>query len=277
MKKNKQPKLYLKDGQIPQLSIAPGIIAIAVTMAVVFAGLFIVLWRSDSMTLYFAGIFTSNPAASDDVSLSENGVRLDGTSAVVFSEEQFYTPDFSATVRNREGMVNLLQTIRCSRRYEQIFLVSRGAEAQETVTIRRNGEQYRIETADVLIVCDGNVVYRCRRIDGAVSFENRWNVADGNFSAENEIGIPTLEDIISGVEKSAGMPRMDFDDQRKTITLRDIEEDGLIRSVTLTCETGMLLNSCAETVTGETLYRCESVSYTIDPFFSEDTFKIPMP
>ncbi len=276
MKKNKHSKPYSKDGQIPQLSIVPGVVVIAVIMAAVFSVLFIVLWRSDNVTLYFAGIFTSSPGVSEDGLLSDGDVRLPDETEIVLSGDQFHTPDFSAAVRSRGKMAELLRTIRRSDRFEQTFWISYKSGEPELMTLMRNGNQYRIESSDVLIVCDGSIVYMRRSIDGFPLFENRWNVGDGRFSAENEIGIPALEEIISWVEQSVGVPRMTFDERRKNITLTDIKEEEQVRSVMLTYETGMLLEASAETTDGELLYRCESVFYTLEPDFSDDTFRIPM-
>lgn len=259
-----------------RLSIAPGVIVMAVVMAAIFAVLFIVLWRSDNVTLYFAGIFTSASPSSDGADASHGDIRLPAETGAVLSKDHLLTPDFSEASRTRDGMAELLRTVRVDSRLEQTFLVSYGTGGIDMVSVLRDGEKYRIETADVLIVCNGDIVYMRRTVDGGISFENRWNVDEGSFSLSDEVGVPALEEIIAGVEESEWMPRMTFDERKKSISIDGIAENDLLRSVTISYETGMLLKASAQTFDGQTLYQCDSMFYTKDPDFPEGAFTIPM-
>ena len=66
------------------------------------------------------------------------------------------------------------------------------------------------------------------------------------------------------------------DERKKTITLEEITEGEIIRAVTLTYETGMILSAFAETADGEPLAQCRSMFYTMNPEFSADDFLVPM-
>ena len=273
MMKNKQSKTSAKE---TTLSIVPGVAVIAVVTATIFAVLFIVLWRSENVTLYFAGIFTSNSHSPEGSEPLTEEIRLPAETGTELSGDPLYTPDFSLAAESRAGIAALLRTVKCDSRYKQTFLISYGSGGVDMVSVMRDGEKYRIEAADVLIVCDGDIVYMRRTVDGSISFENRWNVDEGGFSAEDEIGVPALSEIIAWVEQSDRMPRMTFEERTKNLSVTGIVGDGLIRSVTLTYETGMLLSATAETVERMLLYQCDSVFYTRDPDFPNDAFRIPM-
>lgn len=273
MKNNKKQKSSQKE---TQLSIVPGITVIALIMAAVFAVLFIFLWRSDKVTLYFAGIFTSSSDPAHDGEPSSGDIRLPAESGVTLSEDRFYTPDFSEAGASRESIADFLRTVRCADCYEQTFLMSYQSGTTAIVSVLQNGDKYRVESTDVLVVCDGSTVYMRRNAENGISFEHRWNVADGAFSVENEIGIPSLDDIIAGVEQSEMRPVMTFDKRKKALSLMGILEEDLIKEVTLAYETGIVLQVFVKTWSGETLCQCSSIFYTLNPEFPEGAFEIPM-
>ncbi len=273
MKNNKKQKASQKE---TQLSIVPGITVIALIMAAVFAVLFIFLWRSDKVTLYFAGIFSSSSDPADDGNSSVGDIRLPAESGVTLSEDLFYTPDFTEAGASRESIADFLRTVRCADCYEQMFMVSYQSGPTAIVSVLRNGDKYRVETSDVIVVCDGSTVYLRRTVEEGGSYEHRWNVGEGAFSVENEIGIPSLEDIIAGVEQSEMRPVMTFDDRKKALSIMGIGEGDLVKEATVAYETGIVLKAFVKSWTGDTLYQCSSVFYTLNPEFPEEAFAIPM-
>ena len=265
-----------KEIQIPQLSILPGVTVIAVCMVVIFAVLFLFLWRSENIILYFGGFFSTSSKQSANGDALAGGVSLPEETGMIFSEDNFFTPDFSGAAETVNGMVELLRTVRRCDSYKQNFLISYRAGSSEVVSVMRDGDKYRIESSDVLIICDGHIVYMCRYVDGDIAFTNRWNREEGTFTYESEIGIPSLDTVIGWMEYAEEMPELTFDERKKTVSLTGIASEGFVRAVTLTYETGMILYASNETSNGELLMQCESMFYTIEPDFSKDTFLVPM-
>ena len=276
MKRMKKHNRSEKEARTTQLSIIPGITVIAVVMAAVFAVLFLLLWRSDNVILYFGGFFSSSAQSSGDGNSSAGELRIPYETDMILSDDRFFTPDFEESAKTVDGISELLGTVRRHDRYKQTFMVSYRSGSPEMVSVLRDGDRYRIESSDVLIVCDGHIVYMRRQIDGEIAFTNRWNLSEGAFSPENEIGIPTFESIIYGVELAESLPILTYDERKKTITLEEITEGEIIRAVTLTYETGMILSAFAETADGEPLAQCRSMFYTMNPEFSADDFLVPM-
>ena len=216
MMNNKKNKASAKE---TRLSIVPGVVVIAVVMTAIFGVLFLLLWRSDNVTLYFAGIFSSSSLGEEGEEPLAGEILLPQETQVELSEDRLLTPDFAAASESRSRMAALLRTVRCASRYEQTFLISYGTGEPDMISVLRDGEKYRVEASDLLIICDGDVGYVRRTVDGNIFFENRWNVEDGWFFPEEEMGVPSLDEIVMWVELSDRMPRMTFDDKNKIISL----------------------------------------------------------
>jgi len=274
MKNKRKQKNNAKE---TKLSIVPGVCVIAGIMVAVFAVLFIIMGRSGNMSWYFGGFFSSSFGSSDKTDSPPGNIVIPSETSTVLSNDYFYTPDFTQAAQTQDGISSLLQTVRGNHRLEQTFLISYQSGPVKMVTVMRDGNKYRIEAPEVLVVCNGDIVYVSRTVDGTLSFENRWNVEEGSFSPENEIGIPSFDEIIRWVDESEMLPRMSFDEQKKIISLMGIVEDNLVKSVTLTYETGLVLSVSIDTFSGTNLLQCDSVFYTLDPAFTDDIFAIPMP
>lgn len=275
MKNKKIKKEPPSEVQISELSIVPGISVIAGIMAVIFAALFFVLWRADHITLYFAGFLSPSSQYSDEGNEGDI-IKLPMQSNGIVGDDLLFTPDFAAVPGNLQEISAVLHSVRQHDTYEQTFSLSYREGKPAQISFLRDGNKYRIEGEGLLVVCDGNTVYMRKSGGGLISFENRWNVDEGMFSAEHEIGIPSLEEIVEGVENSETVPDFNFDDGAKSIMLSNINRNGVQKAYILSYETGIVRYAAAVSDDGVHLYQCESVKCTLDPVFAEDAFRIPM-
>lgn len=272
---NKQ-KSEESEQKIPQLSIIPGITVIAVLLAAVFAVLFIFLWRSDMTVIYFGGIFSpSEPPQKTEG--SAGSIVLPPNEGETFGEEQRLTPDFAALSEDPDGIVTLLRSVRPVECYEQTLSVSYNEGEAVTVTVYRDGDRYRVETPERLVICDGETVYLRQTAEDIGVYEHRWSVKESAFSPQHDLGIPFLSDIIAEVENSETPPSVTFDEKDKVILLSGIRKDGMVNAVSVTFETGMILYVSSSTADGDHLYRCFNTAYTLDPVFPQETFMVPAP
>ncbi|MBE6598372.1 MAG: hypothetical protein E7638_02895 [Ruminococcaceae bacterium] len=276
MKKNKDKAVTEGETKIPQLSIVPGVAVIAVSLAAVFSLIFVFLWRSDMMVMYFGGMLSSSFKQTSDTESSSGNILLPSETEVILSGDMLFTPDFSHVSESREKMAELLRSVRVYDCYEQILSVSYNEGPAEEITVWRDGARYRVESADSLVICDGETVYLRRSLEGFEVIEHFFPVEDSSFSPEEEMGIPVLRDIIADIEVSETLPKINFDAKEKIVMLSDIAHEGLVKAVSLTYETGMTLYVSAATADGTHLYRCFSEDYTLDPGFPKDAFKVPL-
>ncbi len=260
--------------QAHELSVVPGVTVIALAFAAVFVVLFLFLWRSGMMVSVFGGIFSSS---AEEGSEGERGsIELPESSGISFDDEHFYTPDLTELPEDKAGIAALLRAVRSCERYEQTLSVSYNEGTAVTVKVLRDGNRYRVETENMLVICDGELVY-LRELGGIGPYEHRWRVTESDFSVKDEMGIPFLEDIISAVENSTTTPRINFDERDKVLLLSDITENDLVKAVSITLETGMVTYVSAAMADGTHLYRCFNTSYSIDPVFPAGAFTVPSP
>ncbi len=274
MEQNNKPKTTEAEQRIPRLSILPGVAVIAVFLAAVFVALFIFLWRADMMVMVLGGIFSSSGKQESGGEAAAN-IHLPPPETHAVSDEIFLTPDLSHLPEDKEGIASLLRSIPPCERYKQMLSVSYNEGGETTITVFRDGERYRVESEVYLVICDGKTVYLRQNTKGTKPYEHHWDVADSEFSLNHEMGIPFIQDIILSVENSETTPNVDFNDIEKLVLLNEITENDVVKTISMTYETGMILYFSAETTDGKSLYRCLSTSYTIDPMFSPDTFAVP--
>ncbi len=272
---NKQ-KPEESEQKLPQLSIIPGITVIAILLAAVFAVLFIFLWRSDMTVIYFGGIFSPSET-SQKMEGSAGSIVLPLDEGETFGEEHRLSPDFSALSEDPAGIVSLLRSVRPAECYEQTLSVSYNEGEAVTVTVYRDGDRYRVESPERLVICDGETVYLRQSVEDIGVYEHRWSVKESAFSPQHDLGVPFLADIIADVENSEVPPSMTFDEKDKVILLSGIQKDGMVNAVSVTFETGMVLYVSSSTTDGNHLYRCFNTAYTIDPAFPGETFAVPAP
>lgn len=251
--------------------LAPGIATITAVLFLLFAGVFVLLGRAGMLPDDLRGIFAPSEEETDDFDSSSGAIRLAEDAGNVFSDENFFTPDFSEAARDREKLAEVLQSIDVCVRYRQVLDVDSGAE---TLTILRDGDKYRVESKGKLVVCDGETVYLRMEPDVGLCYERVWSVAEGRFRFEDETGLSSLSEIVAKLEAS---PTADcsYNETDKVIVLDGVMDAGTFWSYGISFETGIVLFESAVTGENDILFRRYTLSYTVDPDFEEDAFVIP--
>lgn len=271
MKKKRKAASPEREAGFP---LAPGIATIAAVLLLLFAAAFAMLGRAGMLPDYLRGIFATSEEKTDDSASSPGAIRLAGDEGNGFSDENFFTPDFSEVARDREKLTEVLQSIDACVRYRQILAVDFGEET-DTVTILRDGDKYRVESKEKLVVCDGETVYLRMEPDDGLSYERVWSVAEGRFRFEDETGLSSLTEIVAKLEASPTAADCSYNETDKVIALDGVMDAEASRSYGISFETGIVLFESAVTTENEILFRRYTLSYTVDPDFDEDAFVVP--
>lgn len=261
--------------QTPGLSIIPGITVIAMVMLVFFAAVFVLLWRFGMLPSYLGGIFSPSGGKTGLPESAYNEINLGGDADWNFSDENFYTPDFSDVAGDKEKIAEAIRSIAVYDCYRQNIVINYGMHASKNLTICCDGEKYRVESPKKLVVCDGETVYLRLEVNDSFQYEHTWSAASGHFTLKSETELPTVADILAEIEASDHIPDFSYDDVDKVMVLSDIGDETVTRSYGISCETGMVLFGLATKAGGEILYQWRTVFYDFDPEFSADMFTVP--
>ena len=277
MKKNKKQPVSESgaETQTPWLSILPGITVIAVVMLVFFAAVFILLWRFGMLPSYLGGIFPPSGGKTGLPESTYDEINLGGDADWHFSDENFFTPDFSNVAGDKEKIAEAIRSIAVYDRYRQNIVIDYDAHTSKSLTICRDGEKYRVESPKKLVVCDGETVYLQLEVNDSLRYEHTWSAASGQFTLESETGLPTAADILAEIEGADRVPDFSYNDVDKVMVVSGIGDETAVWSYGISCETGMVLFGIKTKPEGEILYQWHTVFYDFDPEFSADTFAVP--